>query len=198
MRRHHITLGAMTTAGGQVVSASSNGSIDDKPIALEGDKIMCRSCQSVGYIICIGPRIPELWGDGHKQVALEGDLCVCKCVPHPRLLPNQSLRYQEVDGDGMPASMNGSPAAAAAQVAPQPAESEEGPHALRFQAIDPETGEPLPYRPYVLTRGDGSTFSGTTDENGYTDPTQADEAEQVDVHVTFLAPSKTLDREEVA
>lgn len=196
MRRHHITLGAMTTAGGQVVSASSHGSIDDKPIALEGDKIMCRSCQSVGYIICIGPRIPELWGDGKKQVALEGDLCVCKCVPHPRLLPNQSLRYQEVDG--MPAGVSGGAAAATAQAAPLPTDSEDGPHALRFQAIDPETGESLPHRPYVLTRGDGSTVSGSTDENGYTDSIQADDAEQVDVHVAFLAPSKTLDREEVA
>ena len=35
MRRYHITLGASTTAGGKVTSASSHGSINGVRIALE-------------------------------------------------------------------------------------------------------------------------------------------------------------------
>lgn len=42
MRRHTITLGATTTVGGKVISASSSGSINGVTIALEGDLIYCR------------------------------------------------------------------------------------------------------------------------------------------------------------
>lgn len=92
MKRHTITLGATTTAGGKVISASANGRINGVPIALENDLITCPACRSQGKILCVGPRIPELCND--KQVALENDLCICGCVPSPKLIPNQLLRSQ--------------------------------------------------------------------------------------------------------
>lgn len=96
MKRHHITLGACTTADGIVTSATSPISIDGNRIALEGDEIRCDTCGSTGFIQCIGPRTPEQCNG--KQVALENDLCVCLCVPNPRLVPNQTRRFQFVDG----------------------------------------------------------------------------------------------------
>jgi uncharacterized Zn-binding protein involved in type VI secretion len=100
MKRHTITLGASTTAGGKVISTSSNGSINGVPIALEGDLIACKGCKGTGKIVCIGPRIPETWNG--KQVALENDLCICGCAPPPRLLPNQHTRYQSISDDTAP------------------------------------------------------------------------------------------------
>jgi uncharacterized Zn-binding protein involved in type VI secretion len=95
MKRHHITLGARTTASGVVTSASSLLSIDGARMALEGDEVQCDSCGSTGVIQCIGPRMAEQFNG--RQVALENDLCVCQCVPNPRLLPIQEQRYQYVD-----------------------------------------------------------------------------------------------------
>lgn len=50
MKRYHITLGASTTAGGKVITASSCCSIDGVKVALEGDKIICPACKSQGSI----------------------------------------------------------------------------------------------------------------------------------------------------
>lgn len=72
------------------------------------------------------------------------------------------------------------------------------PHALRFRAIDPESGEPLPYRPYEAIRANGAKITGTTDGDGFTDPIQGNDVEQVEIHVAFNAPNRNLERQEVA
>jgi uncharacterized Zn-binding protein involved in type VI secretion len=95
MKRHLITLGARTTADGVVTSASSAMSIDGARVALEGDEVSCHTCGATGTIRCTGPRAPERF-DG-RLVALENDDCVCHCVPPPKLVPTQHLRYQMVD-----------------------------------------------------------------------------------------------------
>ncbi|GJJ00999.1 hypothetical protein RugamoR64_15370 [Duganella rhizosphaerae] len=95
MRRYTITLGASTTAGGKVISASASGSINGVPIALENDVVFCPACKSQGKILCVGPRIPETWNG--KQVALENDLCMCACPAPPKLVPNQTLRSQVIE-----------------------------------------------------------------------------------------------------
>jgi hypothetical protein len=58
-KRHTMTLAALTTAGGTVLSASGNGSINGVTIALEGDAVSCPACKSSGKISCVEPRIPE-------------------------------------------------------------------------------------------------------------------------------------------
>lgn len=95
MKRYTITLGASTTAGGKVIVASANGSINGVKIALENDLVFCPACKSQGKIVCVGPRIPETWNG--QQVALENDLCICGCPVPPKLIANQSLRYQVID-----------------------------------------------------------------------------------------------------
>ena len=95
MKRHHITLGARTTADGIVSSASSFVSIDGARIALEGDAISCHGCGATGTIQCTGPRTQERFNG--RLVALEGDLCICNCATPPTLVPNQGSRYQTVE-----------------------------------------------------------------------------------------------------
>jgi uncharacterized Zn-binding protein involved in type VI secretion len=99
MKRHHITLGATTTAKGVVITATSLMSVNDARMALEGDAIACPACKSVGKIVCVEPRQPE--SSEGKKVALDKDLCVCKCRIPPKLIANQTLRYQTVEPRAM-------------------------------------------------------------------------------------------------
>jgi len=67
-------------------------------VAIEGDSIVCPACRSKGVIQIFGPRIPESWNG--KQVALQDDLCVCACPAPPRLVANQTLKYQSIGAGG--------------------------------------------------------------------------------------------------
>lgn len=96
LRRYYITLGARTTAGGKVISASHVDTIDGVGVALEGDKIQCGSCHAEGVIALDGPRLSERI-DG-REVALGDDLCICQCSPPPRLAATQSVAFQLLDG----------------------------------------------------------------------------------------------------
>lgn len=155
MKRHTITLGASTSAGGKVIAASSNGSINGVTIALEGDGIFCPACKSEGKIICVGPRIPETWNG--KNVALENDLCLCGCAIPPRLLPSQSVRYQNISD----ASAGRTQAAAVAA-------SKDTMFNDRYVLVDEDTGEPLTNTEYALKGTSGKFEFGTTDANGHT------------------------------
>jgi hypothetical protein len=55
----------------------------------------------------VGPRTPS--DNEGRQKALAGDLCICGCSPPPKLLANQSLSFQEVEGepDGVVAESGG-------------------------------------------------------------------------------------------
>src|SRR3954469_12015730 len=111
MKRYHITLGAKTTAGGVVMTASGSCSINGVKAAVEGDSIVCPACRSKGVIQIFGPRIPESWNG--RQVALQDDLCVCACPARPRLVANQSLKCQS-PGDAGGAEHSEAAAASAA------------------------------------------------------------------------------------
>jgi uncharacterized Zn-binding protein involved in type VI secretion len=95
MNRHHITLGASTTTGGKVITASSTMSINGATMALEGDSVFCVVCKSIGTIKCVEPRQPESFAG--RAVALHGDICVCKCRVPPLLVANQTSRYQTME-----------------------------------------------------------------------------------------------------
>lgn len=92
-QRYLITLGAGTTAGGKVTSASSARSVNGARVAVEGDQVQCPQCHSMGVIQPDGPRLGERCNG--KQVALHDDLCLCKCDPPPRLVANQALACQK-------------------------------------------------------------------------------------------------------
>jgi uncharacterized Zn-binding protein involved in type VI secretion len=155
MKRHTITLGASTSAGGKVISASSNASIEGVAIALEGDVIFCPACKSQGKILCIGPRIPETWND--RNVALENDLCVCGCLTPPRLVPNQSLRYQTVSESESGTSQTAATPASANTIFDD-----------KYMLIDESTNEPMAKTEYAIRRANGHVEFGTTDEKGHT------------------------------
>jgi uncharacterized Zn-binding protein involved in type VI secretion len=185
MKRHTITLGASTTAGGKVISASSCGSINGVKIALEDDAIFCPACKSQGKILCIGPRIPETWNG--KQVALEKDLCICGCFPSPRLVANQSLRCQEVE-EG---STSDGPALArpSAKTSSLSSTEKDDGYDLDFLVIDEKTGTPLSDWPYIIELANGQHVEGRTSDSGKTFKVAASYAEHAVLRVYSPEPA---------
>ena len=173
MRRYTITLGAPTSSGGRVISASSEGKIDGVPIALEGDLVSCPVCKTAGKIRCVGPRIPESWNG--KNVALENDLCVCRCAVAPKLMPSQMLRSQVIKDTGRALS---NPASDAPVCGPRGQV-----YTDRFKLVDDHDGKALVDREYAVVRASGKLEFGTSDERGHTHllSTTA-QAEQVEIY----------------
>lgn len=95
--RYHITLGARTTAGGKVMTATSNKSLNGAKVAYAGDVVYCPKCGSEGIIESDGPRHSDQLNG--RQVALSDDICRCKCNPPPRLIAKQTLFKQTIDGE---------------------------------------------------------------------------------------------------
>lgn len=167
MQRYHITLGAGTSAGGKVIAASSHCSINGIAVALEGDTVLCPACRSTGKIHTFGPRIPESWNG--KQVALQDDLCVCKCPSPPRLIANQTLKYQSIGGASAPAAAQAVQAAATARTAAQSAELSAQNDQIALRLLDEITQAPLAHKRYRL-EFPGKAIEGVTDASGYTQP----------------------------
>jgi uncharacterized Zn-binding protein involved in type VI secretion len=93
-KRYLITFGATTTANGKVTAATSMRRIGGVAVALEGDAVHCPACGSDGVIQLDGPRLTERWNG--KLVALEGDLCACRCSPAPKLVAIQNTVWQDL------------------------------------------------------------------------------------------------------
>jgi uncharacterized Zn-binding protein involved in type VI secretion len=179
VKRYHITLGATTTAGGTVTSASSLMSVDGARIALEGDKVFCKACNSDGFIKLDGPRLSESFNN--RQIALSDDLCICKCTQPPRLVNSQTIKAQWIDADWH-ASRAGAATEAAAKLNTVKS-SAAAPDTMPLLLRDPDTQEPFKQRPYRLDLTD-MVIEGTTDQNGFTRPlTTAERASVVTWHV---------------
>lgn len=128
MRRYYITVGAKTTVKGTVVSGWHRGSINGQALAREGDEVKCPECDSTGTIICVGPRLSEDW-EGRKP-ALDGDLCKCKCDPSPKLIANQTMRSQTIEGGSIASSARAAAQSAAPVEARKPT-AEPSPSSVR-------------------------------------------------------------------
>jgi uncharacterized Zn-binding protein involved in type VI secretion len=89
MSRHFIRKGDKTDCNGVVVDGVDGSLFQGRPIAYLGAAVQCPACGSEGIIISDGtPRTMTVLG---KQVALENDLCQCKCTPLPKLIASQAL-----------------------------------------------------------------------------------------------------------
>ncbi|WP_085722992.1 PAAR domain-containing protein [Pseudomonas sp. R37(2017)] len=84
MRRHHITVGANTTAGGTVRTGWDCSTTNGQAMTREGDEVDCPKCASTWTIVCDGPRLMGLLEE--RNSALDGDLCKCDWPRHGRTL----------------------------------------------------------------------------------------------------------------
>ncbi|WP_175792273.1 PAAR domain-containing protein [Burkholderia ambifaria] len=89
MSRRFIRQGDKTDRNGVVVAGIVGTSLQGQPFAYLGASVQCPACGTMGVIISDGSsRAMTMMG---KQVALENDLCQCKCEPLPRLVASQIL-----------------------------------------------------------------------------------------------------------
>jgi uncharacterized Zn-binding protein involved in type VI secretion len=89
MSRRFIRKGDKTDRDGIVTDGIGNSSLQGQPLAYLGAPVQCPVCGTEGVIISDGsPRTMTVMG---KQVALENDLCQCKCEPLPKLVASQAL-----------------------------------------------------------------------------------------------------------
>lgn len=161
--RYFVLHGDTTTAGGEVIGTATHMTVHGKHTAIEGDKVKCPACNSVGVIKCVPP-MRTITGHAQAQFAMNGDLCMCKCSPKPRLIASQnfqSMGFSTATIASMPSAMpwflaSGHKPEAIGLLASQ-----------RFLVTNAETGEALSNISYLL-ECDGNTISGITDAQGMT------------------------------
>ena len=89
MKRRFIRKSDKTDRNGVVEDGIENSSFQGQLLAYLGGRVQCPACGAEGVIISDGsPRTMTVRG---KQVALENDLCQCKCEPLPKLVASQAL-----------------------------------------------------------------------------------------------------------
>ncbi|MBP7564692.1 MAG: PAAR domain-containing protein [Burkholderiaceae bacterium] len=174
MTRSWIRQGDSTTSQGVVLTGLATMTHDGLPMAFEGDSVSCPACKSTGVIQCVGERIP-FKGPHGREAALEGDLCICRCTPPPRLVAGQRsatsegwTAYAEKDDHGFFAGRD-------PYRAPDPAQR-------RFLVVDQHSGEPLPNRRYRLTYP-GGVAEGRTDADGQTEWVSGVDGDEITIEV---------------
>lgn len=89
MSRRFILKDDKTTHNGVVLDGIVGSSFDGRPLAYLGAPVSCHTCHTEGIIVSDGsPHTVSIMG---KQVALENDLCQCKCEPLPKLVASQTM-----------------------------------------------------------------------------------------------------------
>jgi uncharacterized Zn-binding protein involved in type VI secretion len=95
MRRNVLLQGDKSSVGGVVTQGIQGTFNNGVPLAFLGAKVSCPACNTTGYIVPTGPRLAgDLMG---KRVALEGDLCACRCSPQPTMCASSSGISQTID-----------------------------------------------------------------------------------------------------
>ncbi|PAK13859.1 PAAR domain-containing protein [Burkholderia ubonensis] len=152
MRRFFIVLGDKTTSGGTVLEGESRALNHGTPLSYHGARVYCPACNSEGHIVGDGPSWPMLLHG--KQVALEDDLCICKCNPPPRLLRSQTNASMLFEGHELTRMSAG-----AGAVGTQPFAGSRA----RYIAFKlPDTDEFVGFE-CIAHFDDGSTVKGTFD-----------------------------------
>lgn len=169
MKRYLILLGDKTTAGGVVIQGTEGGTHHGTPFAIAGAKIYCRACQSEGVICNVEPYRPMRF-DG-MQVALENDICICKCNPPPRLIASQRNSSMSFDAEEL-ASKGFHPDG-------RPLPKDTGKFDEQVRAIGGGASEGYPY--FIIT-ANGRTMQGRLDTSGILPRIYTASADHYDVY----------------
>jgi uncharacterized Zn-binding protein involved in type VI secretion len=186
-KRSIIRYGDRTTHGGTVVSADPTLDIYGKDVARVGDKVVCPRCKGT-FPIVTGAQ--DVWSG--QNIARQDDMTSCGA----KLIASQSTATID-DGSEVAASVAAAPAPLSQVAEATPGDEET--HAIRFQALDPDTGAPASNCIYILTRENGAQHGGITDREGFTEVIETTRPEQIGVHFMFKSPKGgSIDREDLA
>ncbi|WP_250453561.1 PAAR domain-containing protein [Caballeronia sp. ATUFL_M2_KS44] len=180
MRRYFLKVGDKSTAGGLVLEGESTTMHHGTPLTSLGALVFCHACKSQGRLVGQGPRRPvTIMG---KQVALDGDLCLCKCTPTPLMLASQSTAFEEFES-GELQRMGFQPNGTPIETTPKRDFDE------RVQIMD-ERNRPLACVPYHIRTSRGIVYKGITDASGYCPRVYTEQAESLEIALGM----KALDR----
>jgi uncharacterized Zn-binding protein involved in type VI secretion len=174
MKRYYIRVGDKTTAGGVVTQGEEHFRYRGVAVAYQGAEVYCHTCKSVGRIVNIPPYRPMLIMG--KQIALEYDICACKCDPAPHLIASQntgsmSFESRELAQTGLPS------AESLLSTAPSSIDFDD-----RFKLFDASANRPLADMEYAILRANGEIEHGITDGGGHTHLLSST-IESEDVHI---------------
>jgi hypothetical protein len=155
--------------------------------AMEGDSVVCPSCNTTGYIVCDGPR-HRVTHMG-KRPALNNDLCKCACDPAPRLINSLTNAFENLGSDGIAGRGIGSRTGPHTQTTSHPSVGR------RFRFVASVNKQPLSNRDYIATV-DGESLMGVTDGAGYAD-VEALPGRDIRVHLVFRSPKAILKHREI-
>jgi hypothetical protein len=133
--------------------------VNGVPLVLEKDEVDCPACGSVGIIQVVMPRLHDAFNG--RQYALSDDLCICKCKPPPKLIADQTFKFQTF----ALASVESAEEAAARTVNKNTGAEELVP----IRLVDETTRQPHVGRSYKLDLTD-KALEGVTDADGLTKP----------------------------
>lgn len=188
-KRAIIRLGDRTTHGGTVISADPTYDIYGKKVARVGDKVSCPQCNGTFPIVSGAADVMS-----GQIVARQDDQTSCGA----KLIATQfTATIDDAAGDGGADTV--APVIALAALAPLVEEEQpDEVYAMRFQAIDPDSGAPVPKCVYVLTREDGAEHGGVADAEGFTEVVETTRPESIAVHFMFKSPKgEQIDRKEL-
>lgn len=180
--RKIAVVGDMPNTGGIILpNGNSTFSIGDgqHKAALIGGQVRCDACGSIGKIAKAGgPRRMNFMG----EVALEGDLVLCKCPLPPKLVA--SLSGTVTYDDGVEA-MGAVSSAMVREVMASSAFVADPQASVRSRCYDEQikfmlsSGAVLAGAAYILKLDDGSEIAGTTDGDGMTARIETDESHAI-------------------
>ncbi|MGV2290210.1 PAAR domain-containing protein [Trinickia sp. YCB016] len=153
-------------SGGRIIEGGSCGTVkgeDGRPrkFAFLGQQAWCSQCNTAGVIVAApgSPDKKRLYDRQRgRQQALGGDLVLCKCERHPRIVPVYGRKCKITGDNDNAASVIGVVAAATTATTA---------YDDRFTLRDTE-GRALAYTAYALRRETGAFEYGETDEKGHT------------------------------
>lgn len=167
-----------TTSNGDVQARYNGIHVIDQDgtrnICFEGDSVFCPACKTTGVTKCVPPYRSWTGHDG-RQVNLDGDLCLCKCFPPPRLIASDRNRRMIFDTDeitSIPGAEDWSEYAGYKLFS----------YTQCFLILNEETGQPDAGRKYQITYSKG-VFEGQTDANGLTNSVGSNSPESVKIEL---------------
>ncbi|QCP53705.1 PAAR domain-containing protein [Trinickia violacea] len=153
-------------SGGRVIEGGSCGTVKGedgrhRKLTFLGQQAWCSKCNTAGVIVAAAgsPDKKRLYDRqrGRRQ-ALGGDLVLCKCERHPRIIPVYGRKFKVTDDNDNAGSVPGVVTAATTSMTV---------YDDRFILRDTE-GRSLAYTAYALRRETGTFEYGETDEKGHT------------------------------
>ncbi|WP_366918932.1 PAAR domain-containing protein [Burkholderia aenigmatica] len=164
--------------GGVVTDGMPTSTHHGTPLTFLGASVLCHGCKTVGHIAPKGPRWPHSMHG--KEQALDGDICICKCVPPPVMIASQHDSYQSFETHEL--SDMGHAGGGALSMTVQ----YRGNYDERVRVLN-ESGQPIPSIPYHIKTSTGAVYKGLTDVSGYCPRVYTDDVSKLDIAIGMQA-----------